>query len=214
MHQKKKKRCTKIPHIASYRTDSARTQTFVAVCRGERLHFHLVRAGALSGSHRRGWLSSDSTTSEGQGLLGTLCSPPHCCSIQAGTSLGPCTLYIYPSLGLFCQSDPPLALRLFPQASWQSREPNFRCPRRTPQDTRSLRLLQGCCKLLSLVQEDAFGCPGRSRSQNCSLTLPEPRRRAVQNHTVAQLCWAARAAAGLHCPCTTVGVRLLLECSH
>lgn len=144
----------KIPHIASYRTDSARTQTFAGVCQDEWLHFHLVQTGALSGSHRRGWHSSDSTTSEGLGFLCTLCSPSHFCSIQAGMSLGPCTLYIYPSLGLFCQTDQPLDLRLFPQVSWQSKEPNFRCPRWAPQDTHSLHLLRGCCKLLS----GAGGC--------------------------------------------------------
>lgn len=91
----------------------------------------------------RGWLSSHSTTSEGRGLLCILLTPPHFCSIPAGMSLELCTLYIYSSLGLFCQRDQPSDLRPFPQVSWQSEEPNFRCPRG---DTRSP---QGCCKLLS-----------------------------------------------------------------
>lgn len=69
-------------------------------------------------------------------------------------------------------------------------------------------------KLLSLVQQDVFGCPGRSESQSCSLTHPKPRRRAVQSHAIAQLCWEARAAAALHWLCTWVGVHFLLEHSH
>lgn len=65
---------------------------FVGVYWDKWLHFDLVGAGALSGSHQGAWLPSDN--SEGMGLFCTLCSPLHFGSILAGKSLGPCTLYL------------------------------------------------------------------------------------------------------------------------